>query len=133
MQPNIYVCAYTLTKKVTHSVKRAVNVVHTLTFNNEIVKSCPNQLALYTPKSLSISPNAQKNVPNLSPSGSLQLKSGYRVNAKAVVSVLCVCVWQISAAPRFSLFSITRWLVCLPRVTGRKSYIVKHLLSIYYE
>ena len=132
-------CAYTHTTKVTHSVNWAVNVVHNLTFNNEIVKSFPDRLALYTPKSLSTSPNAQKNVPNLSPSGSLQLKSGYRVHAMAVVSVLhvcvcvCVCVWQISAAPQFSLFSITHRLACLPRVTGRKSYILKHLLSIYYE
>ena len=107
MQPNIYVCAHTLTKKVTHSVKWAVNVVHTLTFNNEIVKSCPNRLAFYTPKSLSISPNAQKNVPNLSPSGSLQLKSGYRVHAKAVVSVLCVCAANFSCPTVLTILNHT--------------------------
>ena len=95
-------CAYTHTTKVTHSVNWAVNVVHNLTFNNEIVKSFPDRLALYTPKSLSTSPNAQKNVPNLSPSGSLQLKSGYRVHAMAVVSVLHVCVCVCVCVANFS-------------------------------
>ena len=98
----IYMCvcvyhSHTHTKKVTHSVKLAVSVVHNLTFNSEIMKSFPDRLALYTPKSLSISPTAQKNVPNLSPSGSLSAKVWLQnINAMAVVSVLCVCVANLS-------------------------------------
>ena len=93
------VCVYhshTHTKKVTHSVKWAVNVVHNLTFNSEIVKSFPDRLALYTPKSLSISPTAQKNVPNLSPSGSLSAKVWLQNQCNGSGVCVCVCVANLS-------------------------------------
>lgn len=89
----------------------------------KIFPHTPEPLSFHIPKFPFTSPTEQNSKPNLSPLGSLQQKSDYRINERWHVHRH---VWQILAA---QFVSITCQLFCLHRATVRKE---KSYIYIFY-